>query len=387
MLHCVLVADATEAVDLFERLIALVNGQVKLDRVFASTPPASKLYAALNTLRLDAFFLEVSSGRSASVYWQIRKVAPTLPVIGFSIASDDFTSVEDPHLYTLERPFSPEGLLRTLTKAVHARRPQGLERLHAFIPAKAGSGATTVLLNAAGELSRTYRQQVLVLEADLRSGVLSVVINATPENSILDVLHSTDQLQTLIWDHHVVKTRGIDFLLSKREKTDRLPQWHDYYHLLQFLTPRYERILVDLPEVINEATVEVVLTAQSVFVVVTPELPSVRLAERRLEELKDIGVAQDRVKVLLNRWHSSGLRLSDIEDALQQPVAAVFPNDYPAVMNSIINAAFVDPNTELGQAYRSFAGFLIGTEEAPFPPKEKVRAGVFRGLRLSARRS
>ncbi len=136
---------------------------------------------------------------------------------------------------------------------------------------------------------------------------------------------------------------------------------------------------------INEATAELVLAAQSVFVVTTPEVPSIGLAERRLEELKNIGVLHDRVRILLNRWHPAGQKPSRISETLRCPVAAAFPNNYPAVTNSILNATLVQPDTELGQAYRSFADFLSSGKACPLPSEDKPHGGVLRGLRLLGR--
>jgi septum formation inhibitor-activating ATPase MinD len=70
---------------------------------------------------------------------------------------------------------------------------------------------------------------------------------------------------------------------------------------LAFARSRYDLIICDLPEVVNEATEVVVRAAKAVLVVTTPALPSLLLAARRRHDLDKRGVGAPSVKYILNR--------------------------------------------------------------------------------------
>jgi MinD-like ATPase involved in chromosome partitioning or flagellar assembly len=98
--------------------------------------------------------------------------------------------------------------------------------------------------------------------------------------SVLDALENAGELDYSLWTKYVTKVHNVDFLLADPKKRV-LPSWTNYHHLLDFAASRYDHILVDLPEMVNDATVETVRRAKSVFVVCTPELPSLALAPQR----------------------------------------------------------------------------------------------------------
>ena len=145
--------------------------------------------------------------------------------------------------------------------------------------------------------------------------------------SLRDALDNSSQLDYSQWSNFVVKAQGFDLLLSDHRRRTPLPSWSNYHHLLDFVEQSYDHILVDLPEVVNDATVETVRRAKHVFIVCTPELPSLALAPYRIEELTSRGVPPEKISLVVNRWHKGEVGASDLEEILKHPVAAVFGND------------------------------------------------------------
>jgi Flp pilus assembly CpaE family ATPase len=124
--------------------------------------------------------------------------------------------------------------------------------------------------------------------------------------------------------------------------------------------PRYDFVLVDLPEVVNPATAETVRTARAVYVVTTPELPSLSLARQRFQELTAWGVSDARLFAVLNRWHKHDLSADDVERILRHPVAATIRNDYRLVQRLISEARSLEIDNDLGAAFLQFACELAG---------------------------
>src|SRR5262249_22813385 len=147
----------------------------------------------------------------------------------------------------------------------------------------------------------------------------------------------------------VVQKHGIDLLLADRARP--LPSWAQYYHLLEYARPHYDTIIADLPEMVNEATEEILRRTKFVFVVCTPERLSLKLAQRRCRELENRGVPASRIGIIVNRWHETDVNESDVEQMLEHRVAAILPNDYGSVHGSILNGLLVGRGTELGKTF------------------------------------
>ena len=73
----------------------------------------------------------------------------------------------------------------------------------------------------------------------------------------------TPRVDSLSWPRSVTSVGGVDFLLTNTA-TRKSPfrSWAHYFQILRFVAPRYDLVMVDLPEVVNPATAEVVLRAR-----------------------------------------------------------------------------------------------------------------------------
>ncbi len=231
--------------------------------------------------------------------------------------------------------------------------------LFSFLPSKAGSGASTVVLNTATALAEFYDKRVLVIDADLRSGILAIMLDVEPLGSLQTILSDTSQLGQLQWSQCVVPVHGVDYLLSSRSLDMALPEWLHYYQLLNFARQHYDAILVDLPELVNAATVEIVRRSAMVFPVCTPEIPSLRLTQHRCTELQRWNVPEERIGILLNRWHKTDPTPAEITRLLGRPVLKAFPNDYPALRAAVAAGSSVPFDSKLGGAFLEFAGKLV----------------------------
>ena len=377
MVHGLLICRDSDTRELLGRFIR-GSGQIVLDRFFCPIPTAYELTTALQTLPIDVVYLDTSSESAQSIGDQIRSDYPGIALIGFSTASlaEAQNRVAE---FSLELPFSVEGLLATTRSAISALLKEPYRKVVAILPSKAGSGASTIAINLAANLAALSRRVILV-DADLRSGAIGDCIGMQPRLAVAETLSLADVAAQLIWPRHVTQKDGIDFLLTDRDPGKPRPEWHSYHHLLRFLNDRYDHIVVDLPELANDATSFALQHAWSVYLAVTPEPLSLKLAHQRLDELKAAGVDSKRIGVLVNRWERGCLSQKDIEQALAHPVTGVFPGDYRCVSASILEQRFVPFKTKLGQSYRSFATNLTSSRKTN--EADPVRVGLLDGLRF-----
>ena len=233
------------------------------------------------------------------------------------------------------------------------------------MPAKAGGGCSTVALHVAAAMA-AGNKKVLLIECDQRSGPLSIMLDLEDHKGLPEALeHQGEFLSPLEWRQVTAQLKGLDLLLSNPSRRGRLPSWADYYQLLLFVQKQYDYILVDLPEVINQATAEFVRNARSVFVVCQPELPSVRMAKMRRTELESCEIPAENVKILVNRWERGQLKVETIEKAVDGKVFATLPNDYREVRNAILETRLASPSSSFSKACEVLARNIGSLPEAP----------------------
>ena len=354
------------------------TGQLTVMRELPASASRYEVARLLNTLLPDLVILDLSGGHgSLDSLALVREVAPQTPVIGLGCTPE--VSLLAKHLGAAglaSSDSSPEDLRMMIRKAMEMQDGQVEPHLYTFLPSKAGSGCSTVVLHTAIAAAGLDRR-VLVIDADLRSSVMGLMLGVTPAGGTQEVLQASAGLDTFVMRRNLVEKHGVDFLLSTRALDAGLPDWDNYFHLLNFVRGHYDLILVDLPELINPATVEVVRRSKKIFPVCTPELPSLKLMQQRLTELDRLGVETDRIGVLVNRTGRNTPSPEEFRQALGRTVAFMFPNDYPAVSASISGGAPLAPETALARAFSAFAATLAGVEP---PPAEASLLSRLKGL-------
>jgi Flp pilus assembly CpaE family ATPase len=323
----------------------------------------------LNTTTPDVLLMEMSDfDRDVPLAATIHQYAPDVPLVG--LVSRDFQErlnrSSNPDLTSLVAwPFTVDELERAISRAVHQMRGGIHDNLIAFLPGKAGSGSSTVVLHTARILAQELKRRVLVIEGDLHSGLLSAMLDVAVKSSIREALAEAPHIDSMSWQRCVTSVGGVDFLLTNTEIKEPVPSWTHYFQILRFAAPKYDLILVDLPEVVNSATAEIVRRARRVYVVSTPEFASLKLSKQRCLELDHWGVDRGRINALLNRGHRTDIGSKEAERILDCPVAATFPNDYRAIQRAIKGTSFIDLRSRLGEAYLAFSKMLTGEEPEP----------------------
>jgi pilus assembly protein CpaE len=350
---------------------------VEVFKVLNEYPSLHHLVRLINSYEPEVVFLEIGKSDSAiRTARDVQAASQSTAIIGFG---EDITperryeasqaGVTD----ILRIPCTDEALKRAIGRALELERTRAHENVIAFLPAKAGSGSTTTALNVAASLANEWNKKILILESDLHSGLLPVLLKLDPKQSIVDALELSDSLDDKLWEQLVTKAQGLDLLPTPWGKaTSHFTPW-EYHRLLAFASPRYDFVIVDLPEVVNDCTEAIVTRASRVLIVCTSENSSVFLARRRIHELEARMVRHDRVQVLLNRYQQEE-SIEEIELLIGRKLAGALPNDYAQVRAATAAGRVVDPACELGRAYRRFGAELAGIDLMPEP--EEIEAAA-----------
>jgi MinD-like ATPase involved in chromosome partitioning or flagellar assembly len=331
-------------------------------------PQGHETLRLLNAFAPQIVFLALDNEvAAAAVARDIQAFLPAAAILGVFAAAAKRRAFETDRgmLPVLGLPCSPESFRAATVDALDALSIHKNGEVFAFLPAKAGSGATTAALFVADLVAKRARQRVLLLECDLHAGPVAMLNNWQPQYSILDALEDSSSLTDSKWKNLLSHLDGIDILPSAGRVGSRHATAWGYQSLLAFVRSRYDVVIADLPEVVEDATEVVVRAAKTVFVVTAPSTPSLQLATRRRYDLEARGVASAKVKFILNRLRANQSMPREAGWAINLEKIAAIPMDETLIDASGFRPALADPSTVA--AFARVAEYSTGLKLTPAP--------------------
>jgi pilus assembly protein CpaE len=112
---------------------------------------------------------------------------------------------------------------------------------------------------------------------------------------------------------------------------------HAIEELIRTMSRHYGYVVVDAGSYMSQATLAALYAADQTFLVVNPDVPSVRNGQRLLERIRQTSSSRgEQVRLLLNRTtKSSPIRPKQIESAIGLPIHHSFPSDYQTVSTAL----------------------------------------------------
>ncbi len=207
-----------------------------------------------------------------------------------------------------------------------------------FFGAKGGAGTTTVAVNCGVELARLSRKSTLIVDLKPGLGEVSLFLGVRPRYSVLDAIDNMHRLDREFLRELVVKHKSGLEILAGSDQFDR-PGSSDggaIEELFRLIARQYDYILVDAGSHVNSCTVAALYTADQLFLISNPDVPSIRNAQRLLDKIRQLGACSDRVRVLLNRMAEPyPIPPKQIEGALGRPIHHMFSSDYKTVSTAL----------------------------------------------------
>lgn len=253
-----------------------------------------------------------------------------------------------------------------------------------FFGAKGGAGTTTVAVNSAVEIARLSRRSTVIVDLKPGLGEAALFLGVRPRYSLLDAIDNLHRLDREFMKELVVKHKSGLEILAGSDHFDRpgAADGSPIEELFRLLARQYEYILIDAGSQINSCTVAALYSADTIFLVANPDVPSVRNAQRLLDRIRQIGAGGERVRVLLNRAAEPfPIPPKQIEGALGHPIHHTFPSDYKTVstaLNSGVPLALAG-NSDIATQFDHFTRQLLEPDAQPSAvPAKRAITGLGR---------
>ena len=192
-------------------------------------------------------------------------------------------------------------------------------RIFAFVPAKPGTGATTIAMHSAAAAARLSKQPTLLIDFDLQLGMTSFLLKLHGGQSVMDALRLSGQLE-MLWDRLVCRRDMLDILGSAPVDFERELPAGSPAEVLNFAMRRYQTVCVDLPGEMRDHELDTLKRANEIFLVCTPDIGTLHMAKKKKDLLVQLAV-QPKVSVIMNRAQGRAtVSLGEIESILELPV-------------------------------------------------------------------
>ncbi len=346
-------------------------------------PTPQALDMRVRQLRPDLILLDLSSHLETALGLMpyITSFRPTVHIIGLHPTSDAEVIMRSLRAGATEFLCAPFDIptqntviARVLRLRENEERTQPARgKLIAFVGAKAGYGATTLAYNTAFALRKDGQQKILLADFDMLGGTLSFALKLSHSYSLLDGIRHSDQLDTSLWNALVANVGGLDVMPAPEKPEAMAFEGHRVHELLEYGRVIYEVVVVDLPAAYERISMATLGDADLIFVVCTPELPSLHMTRKCIGFLDQMGFNRDRFRVLVNRSsRRDELSCQDMERVFNFPVHATFPDDYATVHRSLTVGRPVPSNCDLGKRIRRFVDGIAGPERAQEKSQKNV---------------
>jgi len=229
---------------------------------------------------------------------------------------------------------------RALVPAASRRREPA--RVILFYGAKGGVGTTTIAINTAIALHKELGQRVCLIDANLQFGDHRVFLDLGLDRKSIVELATAGVFDIEFIRQVLVKHEsGIDLLLAPPSPETAELVTHDHLpEVISQLANEYDYIVLDVDKRLDEINLRVMDVANTIFVVMTADLPCLKNVRLVLETIGHLGYSEDKVRLILNRSNSfTGINVKNAESALKRRIDYQLINEYRSAIGALNSGA------------------------------------------------
>lgn len=331
-----------------------------LVKVLSDYPTSEVLRRLVRAWAPEVIFIDLEeAGPAEVVNRQLENEFPGIQRIGVHSLQDPstFRLALRLHMHeVLVAPFSRAQIDDVIAQAANFRElnptlvPMS-NRFFAFVPAKPGVGASTLAANTTWVFGRLQKNQVLLADFDLSSGITEFLFKTEHEHRVTDALSRVRELDDEAWQRLVKKFGNIDLLLSGAPCIPENINTNQVHQLIEFMRRNYDIVNADLSDAFDEISLAVLRDSDRIILVTTAELPSVRMARLKVLLFQELDLGE-KVRLVVNRVRrGTALDSARIAETVGLPVFASFPCAYADVTRSIHAGTASEALAESVQAF------------------------------------
>ena len=243
---------------------------------------------------------------------------------------------------------------------------------------KGGVGKTTLVANLGVSLTRDFKQNVIIVDANINSSHLGMHLGMyeDPNVTLKDVLNKNTPVSYAVYVHPTIGVRLLPAPLNAGDvKLEKIKK------VVEELERTYDIVILDTAPGLGKEVMTVLPSIDTSFIVTTPDLPAVSNSLKSLNLLQKF--RKNAAGVVVNRVTKKRYELlnSEIENAFNRNIVALIPEDgkVPESIYKGIPLVMFSKNSRASLEIKKFAARIIGKKYETGGMMEKIR-DMFRFL-------
>ncbi|CCK80431.1 AAA family ATPase [Desulfobacula toluolica] len=243
-------------------------------------------------------------------------------------------------------------------------------KIYSILGSKGGVGTTTVAVNLAVSIAVNQENpSVALLDMNIIFGDVPILLDISPKHNWGDITQNIERLDEFFLANILTEhATGVHVLPSPRYLNNHpSPTPTIMETLLDLMKNKYDYIIIDLGQSMNETALRIVQMSDLVHVIAIQSLPCLSNTNRLVNSIVEYGyIDKENVKIVLNRYLKKGMvSLSSAEEGVGKKLSWVIPNDYSTTMSAINSGKPLYQVAQKSRIVKSFNDYvekLLGVE-------------------------
>ena len=261
------------------------------------------------------------------------------------------------------------------------------EKLIVLMGSKGGVGTTTVAVNLGVQLCMFAHKRTILLDFARPLGNAHLLLDLNPRFGIRDAIENIDRLDSHFFEGllttHKTKLQLLGGALHPEVWQSIAATLLD--RVANVAQTNSDVLLADVGSQFGSDWTSMLRASRMILVVTETNVPALWTLERRLSALEGLGIASEKIRVVVNRWQKGDQEtLKSVEKNIKRPIFAFLPNDFRKASSSVNlgTPLMENHNNNLSNQYRKLASLLTGMDAVP----EAKRTGIGNFFSFQAKR-
>ena len=226
---------------------------------------------------------------------------------------------------------------------------------------KGGIGKTTVATNLAVALSQNGKK-VALIDLDLQFGDIGVFLDLEPKDSIAELVQERNSFDIdSIKSYMVLHSSGVSVLCAPKspEYADIVTGEH-IEKIINTVRPYFDYVIIDTPPSYNDCSIAAIENSNLVLFVISLDISTLRNARISADVFETLN-QKEKMQVVVNRDHESGITLKDAEKVLGCKMFMRIQSDWKTAISALnkgVPVVIDAPRSIIGQQFAQLAGMV-----------------------------
>lgn len=226
---------------------------------------------------------------------------------------------------------------------------------------KGGIGKTTVATNLAVALSQSGKK-VALIDLDLQFGDVGVFLDLEPKDSIAELVQERNSFDIdSIKSYMVLHSSGVSALCAPKS-----PEYADVVtgdhveKIINTMRPYFDYVIIDTAPSYNDCSIVAIENSNCVLFVISLDISTLRNARISADVFETLN-QKDKMRVVVNRDHESGITIKDAEKVLGCKMFMRISSDWKTAISALnkgVPVVIDSPRSQMGQQFFQLANLV-----------------------------